>query len=75
MTSLCRRSVALNRRNELNNLRKDTRRRGVPLDAVAASIAKSMKLEFITIFTYSILDITIDIFLTMKCVSLLTLDV
>lgn len=35
MTSLCRRFVALNRRNELNNLRKDTRRRGVPLDAVA----------------------------------------
>jgi len=36
MTSLCRRFVALNRRNELNNLRKDTRRRGVPLGPVVA---------------------------------------
>jgi len=36
MTSLCRRFVALNRRNEFNNLRKDTRRRGVPLDSVVA---------------------------------------
>jgi len=45
MTSLCRRSVALNRRNELNNLRKDTRRRGVP--ALGSAVAGRSEINII----------------------------